>query len=194
MTGEQQAIVASSQHGDRTGYEGSRKAVLVVDDVRQSRTLLLDTLDQLGFDVSGASNGAECLECVRAAKPDLIIMDHAGAHAFISKPIEQEELLAMVGRLMRLTWTCRDIQPQPAGQAEPGDADLVYPPWEEMVALRRLARMGNMRSLCERSAYLKGLDARYAPFAARLARLAERYQSKAIVTLIERDSGPRGDR
>jgi hypothetical protein len=55
-----------------------------------------------------------------------------------------------------------------------------------MSVLRRLARVGNMRSICERADYLKGLDPRYAAFAAQLRGLAEGSQSKAITTMIER--------
>lgn len=65
------------------------------------------------------------------------------------------------------------------------DISLVYPPPEEMQVLRELARRGNMRSMRERAEHLKRLDPRYAEFAARLATLADGYQSRAITALVE---------
>jgi hypothetical protein len=43
-----------------------------------------------------------------------------------------------------------------------------------------------MQSLCARADYLKGLDPRYAAFARQLRGLAENYQSKAVLALVER--------
>jgi len=54
--------------------------------------------------------------------------------------------------------------------------------------LRQLARMGNMQSIRERAEHLKGLDARYASFASRLAGLAETCQSRAITALVEQEA------
>lgn len=57
------------------GYEGARKRILVVDDVVENRTVLVDALSVLGFDVHEAADGAECLDRVRTTDPDLLIMD-----------------------------------------------------------------------------------------------------------------------
>jgi hypothetical protein len=54
-----------------------------------------------------------------------------------------------------------------------------------MQVLRRLALAGNMRSIRDRAEHVKGLDPRYATFAARLHALADGYQSNAITTMIE---------
>jgi len=71
---------------------------------------------------------------------------------------------------------------------------MVLPPAQEMELLHSLARIGNMRTIRERADYLRNLDARYAPFAMRLATLAEGYQSQAIVTLVEKCSAERNGR
>jgi CheY-like chemotaxis protein len=57
------------------GYEGKRKRLLIVDDVPHNRALLMDSLQALGFAVTDARNGIECLELLDAFKPDLIVMD-----------------------------------------------------------------------------------------------------------------------
>ena len=77
----------------------------------------------------------------------------------------------------------------------PPDSDglrHVAPPSGEMIVLRELARIGNMRTIRERADYLKRLDPRYRPFAEQLASLAEQCQSKAIANLVESYSVDKG--
>jgi signal transduction histidine kinase/CheY-like chemotaxis protein len=57
------------------GYKGERKRLLIVDDVAQNRTMLMDLLHAVGFVVAAASNGLECLVLLDSFKPDLILMD-----------------------------------------------------------------------------------------------------------------------
>ena len=54
-----------------------------------------------------------------------------------------------------------------------------------MAVLHRLALAGNMRELRERADRLVSLHDDYRPFASRLRALADRYQSKAILTFVE---------
>ncbi|HJV67536.1 ATP-binding protein [Ideonella sp.] len=105
----------------------------------------------------------------------------AGANAFVPKPIDQNRLLDTLASLMNLAWV-REAAPAAAAD----DAALVYPPPDEMQELRRLARIGNMGPLRQRAEQLGQRDPRYAPFAARLARLASEFQTTAITALVER--------
>lgn len=57
------------------GYRGRRRSLLAVDDQAEQRRLLVNLLTPLGFDLSEAANGAECLQKVQAAPPDLILLD-----------------------------------------------------------------------------------------------------------------------
>ena len=57
------------------GYEGSRKAVLVVDDNAESRTMLVNLLGPLGFHVEEASNGQQGIERALAMRPDAVLID-----------------------------------------------------------------------------------------------------------------------
>jgi len=49
--------------------------VLVVEDNDDLRLLLREVLDEAGFDVSAASNGAEALARVHEWQPDAIVLD-----------------------------------------------------------------------------------------------------------------------
>jgi CheY-like chemotaxis protein len=107
----------------------------------------------------------------------------AGADAFVPKPIDHHVLLQTVGALMRLTWTYEESAPRPAERAM--ERELVYPAPAEMHKLRKLARTGHMPTLREYAEHLRSLDARYAPFATRLAALARAYQTRAIMALLD---------
>lgn len=49
--------------------------ILVVDDDQAIRSILVETLKGEGYRVDEANNGAEALERVEAAVPDLILLD-----------------------------------------------------------------------------------------------------------------------
>jgi signal transduction histidine kinase/CheY-like chemotaxis protein len=61
----------------RSGYAGPRRKVLVVDNERVDRELLVNILAPLGFDTAQAASGQECLERYPVFQPDLILMDLA---------------------------------------------------------------------------------------------------------------------
>lgn len=108
-----------------------------------------------------------------------------GASAFMSKPIDFDKLLQQLDKLLHLTWIHE--QPNVSTLAEDdATAPLVLPPQAEMDILYRLALLGNMQDILERAAYLIEIDKRYRPFADRLSLLAKGYQSKALLSLVQR--------
>lgn len=54
---------------------GSGSTVLVVDDERLIRLMLVDILEGQGLRCSSVTNGAEALRACAAARPDVIILD-----------------------------------------------------------------------------------------------------------------------
>jgi CheY-like chemotaxis protein len=111
----------------------------------------------------------------------------AGADAFLTKPIDQESLLRIIGAQLGLTWVhARPAEPAAEQAGDRGAAELLAPPREEMEVLHVMALEGDMHDIRQRAAYLTTLDERYRPFAERLHRLAQGYQSKAILRLVEK--------
>ncbi|MEL6929163.1 MAG: PAS domain S-box protein [Cyanobacteria bacterium J06600_6] len=49
--------------------------ILIVDDVRENRTVVTELLSQIGFEVREAINGLEALTLAESWQPDLILMD-----------------------------------------------------------------------------------------------------------------------
>lgn len=57
------------------GYKGERLTILVVDDDPMSRSLLLDILEPLGFNIITAEDGEQGLQFAIQNKPDIILTD-----------------------------------------------------------------------------------------------------------------------
>jgi signal transduction histidine kinase/DNA-binding response OmpR family regulator len=57
------------------GYQSPRRKILVIDDHKENRYVLVEILKPLGFEICEAGDGLEGLEKVHEFKPDLIITD-----------------------------------------------------------------------------------------------------------------------
>lgn len=109
----------------------------------------------------------------------------SGADAFFGKPLDQAALLAEIGRRLGLTWIHHPEKPLPASANGCVTETMITPPSEQLEVFSRLAKVGNMRDIQRWAAELEANDQRYAAFARRIADLARRYQSKAIMALAE---------
>jgi signal transduction histidine kinase len=59
------------------GYQGEKRRILVVDDRWENRSVLVNLLEPLGFELFEAENGQEGLEKALELQPDIIITDLA---------------------------------------------------------------------------------------------------------------------
>jgi signal transduction histidine kinase/CheY-like chemotaxis protein len=57
------------------GFEGKKRKILIVDDHWENRSVVVNLLFPLGFEVFAANNGQEGLDKAREIQPDLIITD-----------------------------------------------------------------------------------------------------------------------
>lgn len=57
------------------GFEGPARRILVVDDKWENRSVLINLLTPIGFQVASANHGAHCLELIPQFRPDAIITD-----------------------------------------------------------------------------------------------------------------------
>lgn len=109
----------------------------------------------------------------------------AGFNAFLPKPIDQHQLLALLQQYLHLEWVYEEILAPNQMQVTSSSVEsLIVPPLEEMEVLYELAMLGSMRRICERATYLEELDEKYIPFANHLKELAQEFQEKAIVALV----------
>lgn len=108
-----------------------------------------------------------------------------GASAFLAKPIEFNKLLKHIGQLLQLTWIHESAPDEPEPIGADAVAALIAPPAAELEILHRLAKIGNMRSIQHRADHIDTLGAEYHPFAQRLRELAEGFQSRALLALVQ---------
>ena len=61
--------------GNILGYQGRKRRVLVVDDRWENRSVIMNFLEMLGFEMSEAENGKKAWEKLMVSPPDLVITD-----------------------------------------------------------------------------------------------------------------------
>jgi signal transduction histidine kinase/CheY-like chemotaxis protein len=69
-TGSQRLQVSNIE-----GYQGIRRKILVVDDQWENRSIIVNLLEPLGFEMAEAKNGESGLEQIEQFNPDLVISD-----------------------------------------------------------------------------------------------------------------------
>jgi signal transduction histidine kinase/DNA-binding NarL/FixJ family response regulator len=63
------------QHNAIVGFAGNQRKILVIDDRWENRSVIVNLLEPIGFELSEASNGQEGLDKAIAFQPDLVITD-----------------------------------------------------------------------------------------------------------------------
>ena len=114
-----------------------------------------------------------------------------GCDSFLAKPVDEQDLFSSLQEFLKLEWIYEEIteletevEAQVNSQVSLSEY-LVAPPIEEIEILYELAMLGSMKKIRERAFYLEELDQKYLPFANKLRDLAQGFQEKAIVNLIE---------
>ncbi len=64
-----------SSQGIIRGYQGEKRKILVVDDRWENRSVIINFLEPIGFDLAEAENGEEGLLKIDQFRPDLVITD-----------------------------------------------------------------------------------------------------------------------
>ncbi len=108
-----------------------------------------------------------------------------GCQGFLSKPVDEQQLLELLGEYLQLEWIYEEDSQQTIATARI-DQPLVIPPPEEMEVLYELAMLGSMRKIRQRATYLEELNTKYIPFAKKLKDLAQGFQEQKILELVEK--------
>ena len=118
----------------------------------------------------------------------------SGADAFIPKPVEAEELLDQLQRLLTLTWVYENAPetlnpeiaaatPPPAKEDEPHTWEL--PPAEVLTMLYDLAMQGNLKGIMQQAEAIAAQEDALQPFAHHLQTLARSFQEKQILVFLQ---------
>ncbi|CAB3687211.1 hybrid sensor histidine kinase/response regulator [Paraburkholderia rhynchosiae] len=108
----------------------------------------------------------------------------AGANAFLSKPIDFDQLLAHVARLLHLEWIYAPSD-NLAAALDASAAPVFAVPDDELEELHLLARRGDMQEIALWAERVAKQNAQYTLFTARILNLAKGYQSKALLNFVE---------
>jgi len=108
----------------------------------------------------------------------------AGCDDFLPKPVNAEKLFELVGTYLALEWVYQDDETLGRSEHLPSPS-FSPPPPEELEILFDLAMRGNMRGIREQAAKIAQADDRYRPFTDQLRQLAQDFQDKEILALIE---------
>jgi PAS domain S-box-containing protein len=74
-SGSAEHVPESEDSSGITGYKGTRRKILIADDVAGNRFLLADLLTPIGFDIYEAEDGQKAVKKAEELQPDLILMD-----------------------------------------------------------------------------------------------------------------------
>lgn len=214
------------------GYQGKRKKILVVDDRSENRSVIINLLQPLDFELAEAADGQEGLEKSVELQPDLILCDlvmprmdgfglirqlrqlsqfqstiiiavsasvfevdrknclESGYSDFIAKPILAEDLLDKIQSHLNLSWIYEQqdtgenltaVLPLASSQQE-----MAVPPRQELLALYKAAKGGDVEGVEMEVIRLKQLNPEYTSFSARVREMSEDFEYKAIVKLVDR--------
>src|SRR5256885_2078184 len=108
----------------------------------------------------------------------------AGCDDFVSKPLRAEELLASVGRLLKLNWRMVEIHAPNALDAGPITAGIVVDE-ARAVELYDLAMKGDIKELLARADSASAGDPAAAPVYQEVQRLARRFDFKGIRRVLD---------
>ncbi|MBI1878382.1 MAG: response regulator [Chloroflexi bacterium] len=128
------------------------------------------------------------------SEADQALSREVGYDAFLPKPINWPRLAALLEEYLKLEWEYdtkdegggmkdESLLPPSAFRSHP--SEMVPPPPEELAVLYKLARLEDMRHIRAKAADLETLGEQFMPFARKLRELAQGYQAKATLALIE---------
>jgi CheY-like chemotaxis protein len=106
----------------------------------------------------------------------------AGCNEFLAKPFREEDLWAVVQRMLALTWQHAETE----DTRSPFTAPIHPPPEAEAKAIHDLATKGDVVAIRARAQALIALDPQYATFAQNVLELAARFKMKAIRQFVAR--------
>jgi DNA-binding response OmpR family regulator len=117
------------------------------------------------------------------SEADQALSREVGYDAFLPKPIHWPRLAALLAEHLDLEWEYTEAGDATTA-AEPTPGSLIPPAQEELAVLYDLARRGDLRAIRQRALVLEQQNETFRPFACHLRQLAERFEGRAILALV----------
>jgi CheY-like chemotaxis protein len=107
---------------------------------------------------------------------------------FILKPVRHADLLDWLERRLALDWL-EDVAP-PLDEAAQPASELVYPPREQLDALRELLSLGYYRGILNQLDEIELANPHCAHFVATMRELAQRFQFETMISQVSSHANP----
>jgi signal transduction histidine kinase/CheY-like chemotaxis protein len=189
----------------RAAYQGAPQRILVVDNEKVDRELLVHTLQPLGFILAEADSGEACLERIPSFEPDVILMDLAmgGIDGWETiRRIREQKLSG--ARIAVVSANAFDKGSENSVGIRPEDfitkpvqmnlllawlaarhaVEACFPGREELLALDELVTRGYVRGLLGRLDALERQEPAYAGFVEQMREMAGAFRFDAMRALI----------
>ena len=207
------------------GYKGAARRVMLVDDKAENRVILYNVLQPLGFELSEAEGGFDCLkkldETIELLLLDLRMPDldgfetarriralpggtrfkivaisasvfqktrqkslDAGCDAFLSKPIDERELLRVLQTQLKLEWKFQPSQPVEADKRSADEIQFPSLKSDDIEELRTFARYGNITRILQILELLETRGSKYQPLVETLRNYSSNFRMKEILETI----------
>ncbi|MFN6487103.1 MULTISPECIES: hybrid sensor histidine kinase/response regulator [unclassified Nostoc] len=117
----------------------------------------------------------------------------AGGNAFLTKPIQVDELLEQLEQYLNLVWIYKQSETdkekaQEAITADSQSAQLTYPSPQILQELVTLASKGNFNAILKWADQLDETDTTFAPFANELRQLARQFDEDLILSFLTKNT------
>ncbi len=109
----------------------------------------------------------------------------AGCDDYLSKPLDMAQMLEKVRKHLHLEWIYEENMPQQENVSM-AYAGFVPPPADTVAALKKMADVGDIGALRDKSDEMMAVDERFRPFARELRRLTKSFEIDRIQHLLEK--------
>jgi len=118
------------------------------------------------------------------SEKDQVLSKEMGYDGFLPKPIKWPKLSALLEKHLNIEWIYEETQNDDFIEAET-ESVLKPAPESEIEALFDLAMRGDMRGILSRAKHIDKMGKEYGPFVTKLRNLAEQFEEKKILTLVQ---------
>jgi CheY-like chemotaxis protein len=118
------------------------------------------------------------------AELDQQISLEAGGNDFLAKPVQVDELFALLAKYLKLTW--RHEEAELGSAVDPAsNAELIPPSVDDLKQLLELAQDGMLKELSLTAEKIGQQSDRYQPFIQQVLQLAKKFQAEEIESFIQ---------
>jgi CheY-like chemotaxis protein len=117
------------------------------------------------------------------AEFDQQISLEAGGNDFLAKPVQVNELLALLAKYLKLTWKYEEAGSSAADLLS--TTELIPPPAADLERLLELAQDGLLKELSQAAERIGQQDDRYQPFVQQVLQFAKQFQTEKIESFIQ---------